>query len=57
MQNLGFSELVILATIAVPVAVAIAPVVFVVIVWRRLTDISRRLERIEEFLQHRDRAP
>jgi hypothetical protein len=58
MPNLGLSELLVVALVALPaMALAAVPVVFAVILWRRQTDLGRRLERIEEFLQHRDRAP
>jgi hypothetical protein len=55
MPNLGFSEIIILAIIAVPaLAVVAVPAVFAIILWKRQTDLRTRIERLEASLRQND---
>jgi hypothetical protein len=48
MFNVGSSELIILAVIALPgLALTAAPIVFAVLLWKRQTELRARVERLE----------
>ncbi len=48
MPNLGLSELLIVAIIALPLlAIGIAPIVVLVLLWQRQSRLQARLERLE----------
>jgi hypothetical protein len=48
MPNLGFSELVIVAIISLPLlAIGIAPIAVLVLVWQRQSRLLARVERLE----------
>ena len=52
MPNLGFSEIIILAIIAVPVlAVVAVPAVFAIVLWKRQAELRTRIERLEASLR------
>jgi hypothetical protein len=48
MPNLGLSELLIVAIIALPLlAIGIAPIVVLVLLWQRQSRLQARIERLE----------
>ena len=57
MPNLGLSELVIVAIIALPLlAIGIAPIVVLVLLWQRQSRLQARLERLEAAADRERRA-
>jgi hypothetical protein len=55
MFNVGVSELIILAIIGLPaLAFLAAPVIFGVILWKKQTELSARLARLEASLRRSD---
>jgi hypothetical protein len=56
MPNLGLSELLIVAIIALPLlAIGIAPIVVLVLLWQRQSRLQARLERLEAAAAARER--
>jgi hypothetical protein len=55
MANVGLSEIIILAIVAVPgLALVAVPAVFAVVLWKRQTHLRMRIEQLEASLRRQD---
>lgn len=51
MFNMGLSELILIAVVAVPgLILTFGPLVLAIVIWQRQTELRRRVERLESAL-------